>query len=241
MPRPVKLLIGLSMLCQAATAQDSVSDSSYSKTAYDNAVTYYHKYTDKQSRLYNGFLHIGYSHKIEGHAYFPVNQWNKGTVVYDGITFPDVNMLYDIYKDELVIQHFHRLMLTLHNDKLTEFSFDGNRFIRIVRDSTKNVPFGTGIYQELHRGKTSLLVKRVKIMEETITDVLVQKFISKNYYYINRNNTWHAVKTFKELRSVLKEKSKEIRQHLNKNKIRYRRDREKAIVMAVQYFDAITQ
>src|SRR5262245_1186863 len=112
MRRPLLLFLGLVALCQVSNAQGSASYSTYSKAAYNNAVNYYYKYTDKQARLYNGFLHIGYSHKIEGVAYYPDNNWGKGTVIYDGLEFPDVNMLYDVYKDELVIQHFHRLMLT---------------------------------------------------------------------------------------------------------------------------------
>jgi hypothetical protein len=85
------------------------------------------------------------------------------------------------------------------------------------------------------------MVKRQKILEETVTDVLEQRFIARNFYYINRNNAWYSVKTFKELRSILKEKSKEIRQYLRKNKIKYRKERERALILAVQQFDALTQ
>jgi hypothetical protein len=241
MPRPLLILLGLTVLCQATSAQDSVADSTYAKAAYDNAVNYYYKYTDKQARLYNGFLHIGYSHKIEGNAYYPDATWRRGTVVYDGLTFPGTNMMYDVYKDELVIQHFHRLMITLHNEKIKEFSWEGHRFIRHVRDSAEKGSPATGFYQELYKGRSSLLARRQKILEETVTDVLEQKFISKNFYYIKRNNTWYAVKSFKELRAILKERSKEIRQHLKKNKIKYRKERERALILALQHFDALTQ
>ena len=242
MPRPVLLLLGLTAWCQAATAQDSLGDSAYTKAAYNNAVNSYYKYTDKQARLYNGWLHIGYSHKIEGVAYFQDATWKNGTVVYDGLEFPGVNMLYDIYKDELVIQHFHRLMLTLHNVKVKAFSFGGNKFIRYIHDSTQKGSPSRGFYQELYSGKTTLLAKRVKILEETVTDVLEQKFVPKNFYYIQKNNTWYAVKSYKELRKgILKEKSKEIRQYLRKNKIKYRKERERALILSLQQFDALTQ
>lgn len=241
MPKPVLLLFILSVLNQTGKAQDNVPDSSYSKTAYNNAVNYYHKYTDKQARLYNGWLHLGYSNKIEGFAYYPENTWQKGTVVYDGITFNDVNMMYDVYKDELIIQHFHRLMQTLHGEKVKEFTFGDLHFIRIQKDSLRNVTLNTGFYQELYKGKLHLLAKRQKLFEEIVTDKLEQKFVLKNFYYLNRNNTWYAVKSYKDLAAVLKEKSKEIRQHLKKNKVKYRRNREKALIMAVQYFDATMQ
>jgi hypothetical protein len=241
MPKPLFILLGLTLLCQVTSAQDSVADSAYAKAAYNNAVNSYYKYTDKQARLYNGFLHIGYSHKIEGNAYYPDNTWKNGTVLYDGLSFPGTNMMYDVYKDELIIQHFHRLMLTLHNEKIKEFGWEGHRFIRHVRDSAEKGSPATGFYEELYIGKTNLLARRQKILEETVTDVLEQKFISKNFYYIKRNNAWYAVKTLKELRAVLKEKSKEIRQHLKKNKIKYRKERERALILAVQHFDELMQ
>lgn len=241
MPRPVVLLIALSALCHAGIAQDSMADSTIAKTAYNNAVSLYHKYTDKQARLYNGWLHLGYSHKIEGTAYYPDNLWHRGSLIYDGIYFADVNMMYDVYKDELIVQHFHRLMMTIHGEKVKEFSYDNNKFIRVTRDSARNIPLSTGFYQELYSGKLKLLAKRQVLLEETITDVLEQKFIPKNFYYLYRNNTWHTVKSYRDLMAVLKERSKDIRLHLKKNKVKYRRERERALIMAVQHFDAITQ
>lgn len=241
MQRPVLLLLALPALCQAAHSQDSVADSAYTKAAYNNAVTSYYKYTDKQSRLYNGFLHLGYSTRIEGVAYYPDNAWQKGTVVYDGLTFSDVNMMYDAYKDELVIQHFHRLMVTLHSEMVKEFSFGNSKFIRVVRDTARNMPLATGFYEELYRGKLVLLAKRQKLLEETITDKVEQRFTPKNFYHLYRNNTWHTVKRYKDLAEILKEKAREIRQYLKKNKVKFRKEKERALIMAVQYFDASTE
>ena len=87
----------------------------------------------------------------------------------------------------------------------------------------------------------TLLAKRQKLLEERITDVLEQEFIQKNFYDLYRNNTWHTVKSYRDLMGVLKERSKEIRQHLKKNKVKYRKARERALIMAVQHFDALTQ
>jgi hypothetical protein len=100
----------------------------------------------------------------------------------------------------------------------------------------------TGFYEVLHEGKTRMMAKRVKILEETVTDVVQQRFTQKNFYYINSNNTWHNIKTFKDLRkSTLNEKSSEIRQYLRRNQIKFRKEKERALIEALQQFDAITQ
>ncbi len=241
MVRPLLLIILLSALVQPGKGQDSAADPDFTKAAYNNAVSLYHKQNDKQARLYQGVLHIGYSHKIIGHAYYPENEWNNGTVVYDGITYTNVSMMYDIYQDQLIIQHFHRLMMQLHKEKVKEFTFNNRRFFLFQVDTLQKLPFSTGFYEDLYKGKIQLIAKRQKIMEETITDVVEQRLLLKNYFYINRNQTWYAVKTYRDLTGVLKEKAKEIRQYLKKNKVKYRKDRERAILLAVQHFDAITQ
>lgn len=241
MLRPVLLLIGLTVLCQASSAQDSAPDSS-TFLAYKNAVNTYYNYTDKQSRLYNGWLHIGYSPKIEGTAYYEDATWKNGTVVYDGLEFNNVNMLYDLYQDELVIQHFHKLMITLHSVKLSSFHFGGRHFTRFLRDSTVKGSPATGFYEVLHEGKTKLMAKRIKLLEETITDVLEQRFTPKNFYYIYNNNSWYNIKNYKDLRkTILKDKSSEIRQYLRKNKIKFRKEKERALILSLQQFDALTQ
>jgi len=242
MRKSVYLILGACLLCQVAIGQDSVPDTGLTRIAYNNAISFYHQFTNKTARLYNGIHHLGYPNHIEGFAYFPDNAFHTGSVVYDGIRYSNVPMKYDAFQDELVILHYSRLAMSLHSEKVKEFTYSGRRFIRLVPDSVRYSWLFTGFYEELHKGpRVTLLARRKKFIEEKVTDQLEQRFILSEFYFIHRDDTWYVVRGFKSLLQILHEHAREIRQYLKKNKMRYRKHREAVIIMAVQHFEALKQ
>ena len=225
--------LGLHGIAQTALINDTANRPAGTATAY------YYKFINNQSRLYNGNEHVGYSQRITGFAYFGENNWQQGSVVYDGLLFKDVPMLYDLYKDLVIVRHFNEyIKLSLINEKVKEFTIGSHHFIRMVQDSITNPLLKTGYYDVLHSGGIELLAHRTKFIEETVTDHLEQEFVEKNFYYIKKNGTFKAVKSYKGLLDILKEKSKSVKRYLKKNNIRYRKDKEAAIVTAVTYYDS---
>ena len=221
-------------------AQDTVSASDPRKPAIDTTIALYHQFTDKQSRLYNGPEHIPYAPSLEGHAYFLDKLIHKGTVVYDGMIYNDVKMQYDLIRDNLVIVHFDGFFrMNLVTEKVKEFSFNDHHYVRLERDSANGLPFATGFYDKLYSGKLMVLAKRTKRIEETVTDKVIQKVTEKNFYYVYNGKEYNHVRSFKSLLSNVKDRSKEVRQYLRKSKIRYRKDRENAIVKAIEYYDSL--
>ncbi len=231
---PVLLLTGC-----LARAQEAALNNAGSATAKDSAIQYYYKFTDQRSRLYNGKEFIAYHPTIEGHAFFGDNQLHRGTVVYDALTFNDVNLQYDLVRDDLVIQHFDVFFkLVLIPDKVQSFFVNGHTFKRIVKDSLNKIPLATGYYDFLHEGDTELLVRRTKRLEETVTDRVIQRIAAKDFFYIHKDGVYHPVRSLKGLLSVLKERSRDIRQELRKQRIKFRKNREQAILTAVKLYDS---
>ena len=222
-----------------AIAQNAVSPDTTGNTPADKAVSYYYNFIDNQSRLYNGNEHLGYSQRITGFAYFGENNWQTGTVLYDGLVFKNVPMLFDLYKDLVIVRHFNEyLKIALISPKVKSFTIADHHFIRIVQDSLTNPLLKTGFYDVLYDGNLTCLARRTKIIEETVTDHLEQEFVEKNFYYIKKNGVFKAVKSYKGLLEILKEHGKEIRRYLKKNKIKFRKNKETAIVTAVSYYDS---
>lgn len=236
-----KVKLSLAMLlvfcCGKLAAQELSGPNDSLRISPDTAVSIYYKFTNQRSRLYNGKEFIPYSPTMDGHAFFDDDQLHRGTIIYDGMYFDSVNMQYDLVKDEVVIQHFDVFFkVVLIVEKVKEFNLNNHHFKRIVRDSINKL--ATGFYDFLHEGKTTLFVKRTKRIEETVTDRIIQKIAEKNFYYIVRDGNIYQVKSFKSLLAVLKDRSREIRQDLRKNHIKYRRNREGAIIRAVNVYDS---
>ena len=223
-----------------AMTQDIATDSSISLAAAHNAVTSYHLYIDKQSRLYNGIEFYGYSPLIEGFPYFQENTWQRAHIVYDGIAYDTVQLMYDIVKDRVVILHFNSFFrLALFSEKVKEFTVMNHHFIRMEHDSLKNSAPVTGFYDQLYKGSASVLARRSKFIEETVKETVERKFLIQDQFYIHKEGTWHIIRTKSALLTVLKDHKREVKQHLRRKKLKFRKDRENTIIQAASFYDSL--
>lgn len=224
-----------------AFAQDIAADSNNAPAATHNAITSYHLYIDKQSRLYNGIEFYGYAPTIEGFPYFQENTWKRGHIVYDGIAYDTVQMMYDIVKDRVVILHYNNFFrLSLFNEKIKEFTIMDHHFVRMEHDSLKSSPPVTGFYDQLYMGATtSVLARRSKFIEETVKETVERKFILQDQFYILKEGVWHIIRTKSALLAVLKEHKREVKQQLRRKKLKFRKDKENAIIQAASFYDSL--
>jgi hypothetical protein len=224
--------------CSNLYAQNSLALKDSLSVTADTAVSFYYKFTDQRSRLYNGKEYIGYP-QMEGHPFFGDPDLHRGSVFYDGLLFDSVNMQYDLVKDELIIQHFDVFFkIVLISSKVKEFTLSNHHYRRMVKDSVNRLPVSTGYYDFLYEGNITLIAKRTKHIDELVTDKIVRKIVEKNFYYVIRDSVYYPIRSYKSLLSLFKDKSKEIRQDLRRNHLKFRKNREGAIVRAVKFYDS---
>jgi len=227
-------------VCSITVAQDMATDSSTALTAAHHAVTSYHQYIDKQSRLYNGIEFYGYSPLIEGFPYFQENTWQRGHIVYDGIAYDTVQMMYDIVKDRVVILHYnHFFRIALFSEKIKAFTVMDHHFIRLEHDSLKSSVPVSGFYDQLYTGPTTVLARRSKFIEETVKDQIERKYILQDQFYIHKQGVYHIIRTKSALLSVLKDHSREVKQQLRRKKLKFRKDKENTLIQAASFYDSL--
>jgi hypothetical protein len=220
-------------------AQDS-SNNNLTTAAASNAVNLYYQYTDKQSRLYTGLGTYDYPAFVQGHPYFMDSAWKNGSVVYDGLSYRNVPMMYDLVKDELVILHYNNVQkLTLLSEKIKEFNLQGHHFVRIEKDTQNKESLPVGFYDRLYNDHSVVLARRTKIIEEKITTVVERFITAHDHYYVQKDGVFHEVHSYGNLIAILKDHAREIKQYLRKNRIRYGKNRENAIIKAVAYYDTL--
>jgi hypothetical protein len=202
----------------------------------------YNPFIEKQSRLYNGVEHQGYYFKIKGHAYFLQNVMSIGTLVYDELEFANVPMLYDLHKDQVIVQHLDGFSkVGLISTKVRSFTLLNHHFIRLQGDSASGSPVISGFYDELYTGNTKVLVKRGKFIEEIVKDEVEREFLPVTTFFIQKEGRYYTVKTYKTLLTVLKDKAPQVKQYLRKNRIKFRKDPENTILKAAVYYDSINK
>jgi len=237
MPKRFVYILLICGLSQHVTAQNA-DDTTLRENAL-NAIGVYYQNLREESPLYNGSEYIEYAYTLqEGHPFFQVVNFINGNVNVDGMIFHDVPMLYDIVKDQLIIQDFQKVYkINLPADRVQQFFLLGHLFVHLnASDQVK-----TGFYDQLYKGKISLFAKREKKILEKYSNIQISKVvISQNVYYIKKDGVYYTIKNKSSLFSALKSKKKEVQQYLKANDIKFKREPERAMIMAVKYYDQLT-
>ena len=225
----------LLLFSSVAFAQDSVGESE----EQNNAVSFYRTSLGENSSLYKGRLYVGLNKLIKGHQFLDTDEWQPGSLYYQGNKYKDVPMLYDIVRDELVILHTNGfLKIQLLKSELDKFHFLNSTFVNIQDSSSLNSLPSPGIYEKVYDGEVSVLVKRRKLVKETIQEMEVRReFEQTNQYFIQKENKYHEVKRKGSVLRVLKEHKKEVRKRMREEGIKFRRNPEAAIVKMVNFYE----
>lgn len=190
----------------------------------------------KELAIYNGRLFRGYEYGIEGHGFYFSSDWQIGNIQYDGIWYNDLPLRYDIYKDEVMVNHPNNIPIILFGERVQQFHFAGLHFFRL-KTNIKN-EHSVGIYQLLSDGKIKLLSRRSKIIEENLENKKVEKkFIDQHKYYLVKDGEYHLVRNQKSVLNVLSDRRQEIIKDLKKNNIRFKTDPEKAIIHIADFYN----
>jgi hypothetical protein len=239
MPKRFLYILLICIFSQHVTAQNA-DDTTLHENAL-NAINVYYENLGEESPLYNGSEYIEYAYTLqEGHPFFQIANFVNGNINLDGMIFHDVPMLYDIFKDQLIIQDFQRVYkINLPADRVQQFFLLGHLFVRLTH--TASDPIKTGFYDQLYKGKIALFAKREKRILEKYSNIQISKVvISQDIYYIKKEGVYYAIKNKSSLLAVLKSKKKEVQQYLKTNKIKFKREPERAMIMAVRYYDQLT-
>ena len=245
-----KLILQISLLCYLSiffigrsAAQMASADSAY----LQKASAEFYKAIGEQSRLYNGHEYQPYDPRIKNNALFPYDAktWAIGEVTYDDVTYRNVPMIYDVYKDAVVVQLYnHFSMFTLLSERVHDFSFSGHRFIRIdANQITDNkAELTTGFYDQLYAGKLEVLAKRIKTIQNSSNAIAAPEtfFMQTNDYYLKKGSRYYSIGSKGSILKLLKDKKSEIQRYLKQNNISYRDDPEDAMAKIASYYDQIT-
>lgn len=220
-------------------AQSAQADSLSGSSALTNAVTLFHNSTGEHSAIYNGVRHEGYRFDIKGQAYFDSNQWQNGSLYYEGILYQDIPMLYDEVKDQVVVKYFEtNSAVNLVSERISGFTLAGHSFKYLSPDNGLTSP---GFYDVLYHGNLSLLMKRAKYIDERVNQLAIDRTFTTNYnYFLMKGGSYYLIKNMKSIFKVLEDKEKEIRQFIKANSLDFKADEEFTLTRIAAYYDQLS-
>jgi len=206
-----------------------------------NAATVYFKSLDEQAGIYRGVEYTGYPFRVRsGHQYFESADISNGSVFYDGILYEGVPMRYDIVKNEVVVLYPDNVSgISLHNQKIKHFNIYNHHFIHIGKEDMISDAIPPGFYDRVYEGEIELLVSRSKgtLKEATSAGNFITVLKQKNIFFLRKQKNYFQVESIGSVLKVLGINQKEILDELKKNKIKFRKDPEKAIVHMLRFND----
>jgi len=234
-----RVFVALLMLTTfGVEAQENFADSALLTKLHDTRKVY-DKERGNQLAIYNGIQHYPYSPSIEGIAYFQADEWKKGSVVFSDISYEDIFMKYDLVTDQLIVtpNYDGGLFMALFSPRVKEFSFGGNRFVRLTREST-NGELADGFYQVLSSGKVTAIARTQKIIEEKVDITGISRwFEMKTRYYILKDGKYKPIRNKNDLTNSLKEHRREVNQALSNLKLKFRKNAEQNIIAATDAYN----
>ncbi|HEY0054865.1 MAG TPA: hypothetical protein VGB63_05875 [Pedobacter sp.] len=215
-------------------------DSTYFTAIRENAVKLHNKSLQAQLPIYNGKVYepFPYYIKDDGHSYFLSGTMLKGSVVFDGVLYKDVDLKYNLVKDELVLQYYDKVSsIILDEARVDAFSLANNNFVKLKNSSYRGLS-PDGYYHLLYNGTIKLLSKRKKNIIESVNDRRVERNIkSTTRYYILKGEVYHQINSKRALFKVLKQNDNQSQQYLASGKHDFKRDPENTILSLVKFYD----
>jgi hypothetical protein len=224
-------------------AQPTLTDSLNLIAATDHAKNIYLQSTKDHSNLYNGKEYIAFKKKMPevGTLFFHSDDWMEGTVFYDGELYDNAPMRLDLLHEKLLVENKSHGQIELISEKVKYFALDGHTFLGSNNNEEIKL-LSAGFYDLIYSGTTKVLVRRLKVAEERIeTQVsMILTFKEKNTITVLKNgknylagNKSSALKIFEDQKSALKK-------FMSKNNIRYRTNREEALIKMAAEYDQLT-
>lgn len=192
----------------------------------------------ENTRLYNGIEFIDpFQRKvIEGFPYFVMDDWQDGSIFYDGQLYENIPLLFDIYQSRVLVDHpKSHAKIELITEKIKYFTISDKYFVHLESPSA-------GFYQELYGGETKVYALHYKTIQEKIGEkTMITELVTKRRLYILRDGTYHTITSKKSALNVLKEHKSELNKLLGQEKISFKNDKEHALTRMGYYFDQLNE
>lgn len=160
-------------------------------------------------------------------------------VVFDGLLYEQIPLMYDLVNDVLVTSHPHRqAYLELHTHLVSEFRIDKDRFIHI-KDHDH---LAAGFYQILHEGEDFVCYARYSRSVALYRGgtKMERRYVSSNRFFVLDKQDGSGFREIRKLADLFALKPSErrgVRRHLRQLDLRFRKHPVETVAAVLAYLD----
>jgi len=224
-------------IAQPANYQDPVSSED------TLAINAYKRLMNHSYDLINGREYIPYHNPHQSNPFFKSPTFCSGTGYFNGRTYNDLKILYDIYKDELVINYLnfdgHLTLICLNKNCIDSFEIKVDditarfQFISFTPDSHMKNSF----YEVPYNGKTRLLIRHTKSYTQLDGKDLYNYHI---YRYLYINGSYFRITTLSKFCKLFGDKKSILRKYIISFNIpSFRKISDSDLLQILRYYETI--
>ena len=173
--------------------------------------------------IYRGPEAPKYPFLFEGTQYAYTDEFEEGTVLYNGVEYRGVNLNLSASSDELHLKVLKSGIVIELEKRLVEGFTIGERQYLALRGNNVVEGLAPGFYEVLHSGKCLLLKKNVKkiAVRKHEEKGIFRQFESADKYYVVRDGAYGQVLRVGDIVKMFDENKKELKGFIKNNRDRY--------------------
>jgi len=211
-----------------------------SAAALDSAWSGYKKTVGIALRLNNGSEYLRNDHGIGGSPFFLSDSLLTGAVQFDQVWYRDLSLQYDLSRDLLILgRPVDPKAIVPPPQLIQSFDIADHHFIRLDPDSTTPSFITGGFYELLYGGRLTVLARRQKITHRSVSGDPRLEYKTYDDYFVRLNAQYFQVNGAGDFPGLLKDKANDLKKFIRENKRLNRKDKEKLMIAAANYVEAM--
>lgn len=179
---------------------------------------------------------------VVGDQFLFTKSYLPGSLTTSGKTYRNLQIKYDIYKDEILTPYEIGGTLQLNKEMVDSFSISFQnrtyRFTRIGEDSPDGL---NGYFQVLYKDKSALYVRYIKEIYHMNGENVSDEFFQRNQIYFVKDNKAYPIAGRGDLFRILKEQKPLIKKFISKNRIEVSKREPESFVPVIRYLDSLSK
>ena len=198
--------------------------------------------TIKEQIIYNGKIWRNLYYMVNKDQFLFSNEFLKGSVTMRGSTASNINLKYDIFKDELLTTVETGGLLQLNKEIVDSFSVSFQntiyRFIRIKEDSTEGQK---GYFNVLYKGKPALYLKYFKKIDKLSINGENERFYQVEKLYVAKGDKIFQITGKNDLFNIFKDQKELLKSYIKKNNLKISEKEPESFIPVIKYCESLSQ
>jgi len=197
---------------------------------------------DNSAVIYSGKEEQTYPTNISNHPYYVSDQYQQGTLSFDGVEYHGVSMRLNVASEELIVSLPGRFFNVIVPRDRLDYAILNSYPLFYNGYAVKENSLPEGYFLLIHKGNNSVLRRETAFLSEQITGRSLNRFFAKKVrYYIYKDGQYHSVDSKGALLKLFKNQKKELNRFIKQQNLNFRNSTEYAIVSVVEYYEKLIQ